>query len=134
VFTGIARDMTIWSARSSQLTAGEILLKVIHLPSKMGGSTASVQWSFASQVAREIDEQETARGHENMIVLRDFIMKSFDEGMTAATGFRGVRDDGRGMAGVQRPDSHAEILGVGEGGGGGKRPELPAAGVCLLPE
>ncbi len=89
VFTGAAGDMTIWAAHSSKLPAGEVLLAVVHLPSKMGGNSASVQWSFASQVAREIAQSETARGHENTIVVGDFNMNPFDEGMTAATGFQG---------------------------------------------
>ena len=90
VFTGTARDMTIWAARSSKLPAGEVLLAVVHLPSKMGSITSGDQLSFAIQVSREIAEQETARRHENTIVVGDFNMNPFEEGMTHVTGFHGL--------------------------------------------
>ena len=89
VFTGDARDMTIWAARSTKLPAGEVLLAVVHLPSKMGGNTSENQLILAGHVSREIVEQENDRRHQNTIVVGDFNMNPFDAGMTHVTGFHG---------------------------------------------
>ena len=67
----------------------DILLAALHLPSKLYWSGAS-QSGLCRSVADTIREFEERTGHRRTIVVGDFNMDPFEEGIVDATGFHGT--------------------------------------------
>jgi hypothetical protein len=65
------------------------LLTALHLPDKMSNSTAS-QSVNASQVATQLLETEVQRSIDRHLVIGDFNMNPFEEGMMKADGLHGT--------------------------------------------
>jgi endonuclease/exonuclease/phosphatase family metal-dependent hydrolase len=69
----------------------EILVIAVHLPSRLYVSTDE-QTPNAIRVSRKIDEFELQVSHSKTLVIGDFNMDPFDNGMIAADGLHGVSD------------------------------------------
>ncbi|MBW9148445.1 hypothetical protein K2F40_05585 [Clostridium sp. CM028] len=67
----------------------DILLFGVHLPSKLY-SKGQDQYSVAVKCNREIEKKEEEFGINNAIVIGDFNMNPFEDGMVSADGFHGV--------------------------------------------
>lgn len=85
-FTGLGREMAVWSLASSKLDPPEVLLAGIHLPSKAGGNQDVDQFSVVREVIEELAEIEDLRNHRQTILFGDFNMHPYDPAMTSATG------------------------------------------------
>lgn len=82
--------MAIWSVRAPKLDPPEALVVGVHLLSKAGGNTEADQLSVAMEVGKELIDVEDEREHRNTVVIGDFNMQPYDEGMTIVTGFHGL--------------------------------------------
>jgi hypothetical protein len=82
--------MAVWSILAPSLSPPEILLAGIHLPSKFGGASDTDQFSIAKEVAEELSRFEDRRRHRNTIVVGDFNMQPYDQGMTSVGALHGV--------------------------------------------
>lgn len=88
-FTGIGRDLVVWSLRATNVSKGEILLASVHLSSAVGGFNESDQATLAQEVVYELNQLEDRLGHRNTALVGDFNMNPYHDGMTSATGFHG---------------------------------------------
>lgn len=89
-FTGHGRYLAAWTLRAPTLTPPEALVVGVHLPSKAGGFSMTDQASVAMEVIKELTDVEDGREHRNTILIGDFNMRPYDEGMTLVTGFHGL--------------------------------------------
>ena len=71
----------------------DFTLVVVHLPSKREANDIDQQES-ARQVVTELQRVERDLGHQRSLVVGDFNMHPFDDGMVAASAFHGVMDRG----------------------------------------
>jgi endonuclease/exonuclease/phosphatase family metal-dependent hydrolase len=67
----------------------EVLLAVIHFPSKRYWSNDS-QSMECTELARRIVEEETRAGHQRTVLVGDFNMNPFESGMVGAAGLNSV--------------------------------------------
>lgn len=67
----------------------EILIFALHLPSKYAQETSDLNM-YTSQIIREFEQIEEERNISKSIVVGDFNMSPFDEGMISALGFNAV--------------------------------------------
>jgi hypothetical protein len=88
--TNQAGDVGICSVTSTLLPEKELLLAPVHLPSKWGGKSPAGQASVAIEVAEELADFESRRGHSNTVTFGDFNMNPFDAGMTMVTGMHAL--------------------------------------------
>ena len=86
----------------------ETLLAAVHLPSKLYMSEAS-QGFQAVELARDIEAVEDMQGHRRTVVIGDFNMNPFEDGMVAAGAMHAVssagvaKDASRTVAGREYP-------------------------------
>ena len=86
----------------------ELLISVVHLPSKLFSSEDS-QVFGATELARRIAETESEIGHRRTIIVGDFNMNPFEKGIIAASGLHAVmsrRIAARGSRTVQGKKYH----------------------------
>jgi hypothetical protein len=88
--TSLGREMAVWSIRAPKLSPPEALVAGVHMPSKAGGNTEADQLSVAIEVSKELVDIEDEHNHRNTLVIGDFNMQPYDEGMTMVTGFHGL--------------------------------------------
>jgi hypothetical protein len=89
---GLVDDEGGLSARLVKPPIGiEVLLIGVHLPSKLHMSDAE-QTLHATRVANFIRRVEEKSGNSNSLLLGDFNMDPFEDGMVAADGIHGVMD------------------------------------------
>ena len=75
-----------WTIREMQLPGLEsVTLVVVHLPDKGQASNAS-QFSLCCELATDIKSVESQVGHERTLVVGDFNMNPWEDGMLAANG------------------------------------------------
>lgn len=67
----------------------EVLLIAVHLPSKLH-RTEKEQLLYGTRVAEAIRDAEAAAGHSHSVVIGDFNMDPFEDGMIAAGSLHGV--------------------------------------------
>lgn len=67
----------------------ELLLVMVHLPSKMHSSVES-QRSECALLAKDVREREGLIGHSRTVVLGDFNVDPFEHGLVATDGFHAV--------------------------------------------
>lgn len=79
--------LAVWSVRTGSGSPPDVLIAVVPLPGKTGGTTSASQTLVAGSVAAELAEVENRRGHANAVVVGDFNMNPFDEGMTHFAAF-----------------------------------------------
>jgi exonuclease III len=84
------RHMAIWTLQSSKLEQPEILVAGIHLPSKTAGPNDADQIVAASDLVKELVEIEDRHAHRNTILVGDFNMNPYDDGMTSVAGVHGL--------------------------------------------
>lgn len=92
------------SVRSVVLPVGpDLLLAGVHLPGRVGyGRESGSTWAF--RLARAVREAEAQVGHQRTVVVGDFNMNPFDDGMVGIDGMHAVMDRGiasRGFRTVQ---------------------------------
>lgn len=83
----IERRMAIWSIKIGQPPG--ILLAVAHFVGKNYLSSAE-QGMLAQEMAKEINRIEETVGHERTLVVGDFNMNPFEDGLTSATSLHAV--------------------------------------------
>jgi exonuclease III len=84
------RDTLDTSFRRVQLSAGnDLLLVAMHLPSKLHMATAD-QSQICTRIARHIREEELKVGHMRTLVVGDFNMNPFEDGLVSSEGFHAV--------------------------------------------
>ena len=83
------KDDKYYSACKINGNGIDILLFGVHLPSKLY-SKGQDQYSVAVKCNREIEKKEEEFGINNTIVIGDFNMNPFEDGMVSADGFHGV--------------------------------------------
>jgi len=66
-----------------------ILLVAIHFPSKLHKSEAE-QYAYSRSVIKELERCENDIGHRHTIIVGDFNMNPFEEGLISADGFNAV--------------------------------------------
>lgn len=69
--------------------ADPLLLALVHLPSPMHYGPSD-QGAYARRIVRIIHDREATAGHDRTIVVGDFNMDPFDDGMILADTFHGV--------------------------------------------
>ncbi len=79
----------IW--RIVQSSGADFLLTLVHLPSKKHAKYLD-QHDAAQQVVAALKTVESQLGHQRSLVVGDFNMHPFDDGMVAANAFHGVMD------------------------------------------
>lgn len=67
----------------------EILLVAIHFPSKINWSSQD-QAQFSQRISQEIVNQERRIGHSRTVLVGDFNMNPFEDGMISGMGFNAV--------------------------------------------
>jgi endonuclease/exonuclease/phosphatase (EEP) superfamily protein YafD len=77
--------------RLKPLGVQEVLLAVLHLPSKRSWSEKS-QASECIRIADEIRDVEEVAGHQRTIVVGDFNMNPFESAMVSAIGMHAIMD------------------------------------------
>lgn len=89
-FLPAAREGESFSIRRAVLPdRKEFLLAALHLPSKRHWTTDS-QAALAIEIASEIRYVESAAGHQQTVLVGDFNMNPFKQGMLAANGFHAM--------------------------------------------
>jgi hypothetical protein len=97
IFTRFSRDFIPPVYEESRITmrqlrlpgATEILLAVVHFPSKLNWAPSS-QAAECSMLSRTIRDTETKIGHTRSVVVGDMNMNPFEEGLINASGLHGV--------------------------------------------
>lgn len=69
----------------------DFILALVHLPSKLYFNIDD-QSAYASEIIREIEQIEIELGHRRTIVVGDFNMNPFENGMVNASGFHAIMD------------------------------------------
>lgn len=72
-------------------TNREILIVATHMPSKLNYDDDDLR-GFAERSRKVIEKYELSVGHKNTIVVGDFNMNPFDEGLVSFNGFHSVMD------------------------------------------
>ena len=86
------RDNDYISIKEYSPASGRSLILVsVHLPSKLAMKTEE-QIFQAQRVRREIDRAEAACGHDRTVVVGDFNMHPFENGMVASDALHGIMD------------------------------------------
>jgi len=80
---------SIWHVRP--VLGEDFNLVVVHLPAKLSAGNLD-QHESARQVVTELQRVERELGHQRSLVIGDFNMHPFDDGMVAANAFHGVMD------------------------------------------
>lgn len=75
--------------RLSLPARSEILLSVVHLPSKLHWTTESQSFE-CGELARQIAAEEDKAGHQRTVLVGDFNMNPFEPGVVAAGGLHAV--------------------------------------------
>jgi Endonuclease/Exonuclease/phosphatase family. len=84
------RDTLDSSFRRVQLLVGnDLLLVAVHLPSKLYMAPAD-QSQICTRIARHVREEELKAGHMRTIVVGDFNMNPFEDGLVSSEGFHAV--------------------------------------------
>ena len=73
------------------LVGQSVLLGAVHLPSKLRQDSKDLPF-IASRVRKWVDEAEKQVGHERTILVGDFNMNPFEDGMVASDALHGVMD------------------------------------------
>jgi endonuclease/exonuclease/phosphatase family metal-dependent hydrolase len=89
-FRSSGGHLDIYSVCVPNLQPRQVLLAVVHLPSKAGGATPGSQLYAATTIADELAEEEDRRGHRNTVLVGDFNMNPFDPGMVSAGAIHGL--------------------------------------------
>lgn len=90
-FSGVGGNLASWTLTAPDVRpAGEIVLAGVHLPSKAGGMSDADQMAVAQEVVLGLIDEEDRRGHRNTVVVGDFNMHPYDEGMTSVAGFHAL--------------------------------------------
>lgn len=82
-------DNKYYSAFKIKRDEEELLLFAVHLPSKLKYGVED-QFSKATQCSREIQQKEEEFNVDNTIVIGDFNMNPFEQGMISSDGFHGT--------------------------------------------
>lgn len=85
----IIKESKYYSAFSIKDNSGIYLLFALHLPSRYHQESSDLSM-YASQVLREFEQLEGDRNTEKSIVVGDFNMNPFDDGMVSALSFNAV--------------------------------------------
>lgn len=80
---------SIWNIKPN--VGADFILVVLHLQSKMHAKRSD-QHASAQLVVTELQRVERELGHQRSLIIGDFNMHPFDEGMVAANAFHGVMD------------------------------------------
>lgn len=80
---------SIWQIEP--VLGADFILVVVHLPAKLNAEYLD-QHESARQVVIELQRVESELGHQRSLVIGDFNMHPFDDGMVAASAFHGVMD------------------------------------------
>lgn len=87
VFNDANQRLNLWELRTD---AGlPVLLGGVHLPSKVGWSPAD-QSGFAYRVTANLEEEEDRLPNRGTVVIGDFNMSPFDDGMIGGFGFHAL--------------------------------------------
>lgn len=89
-FTGLGRDLAIWTAKTDKLIPSEVFIAGVHLQSKFGGASDTDQALAANEVIEEIVDMEDNRNHRHTILVGDFNMNPYDPGMTSVAAVHGL--------------------------------------------
>ena len=88
-YSNPSRDLTIWNLTFGNADLNSLRVAVVHLPSKMGGMTPSAQAAVAAAIVGQIRWYEERERCENTIVMGDFNMNPYEDGMVLVPGFHG---------------------------------------------
>jgi exonuclease III len=81
---------SIW--RLHPATGADFTVVVVHLPSKLHARNDLDQHESAQKVIQELQRVELEVGDQSSLIIGDFNMHPFDDGMVAANAFHGVMD------------------------------------------
>jgi endonuclease/exonuclease/phosphatase family metal-dependent hydrolase len=88
IFTGIHGRLAVWSLLTPN-PPSNVLIAGVHLVSKMGGIGDADQALAANRVIEELYDVED-RYSQNTVLIGDFNMHPYDNGMTHVTGVHGL--------------------------------------------
>lgn len=85
----VIKESTYYSAFNIKGKDERYLIFALHLPSKYAQERSDLNM-YTSQILREFEQLEEERRTEKTIVVGDFNMNPFDDGMVSALGFNAV--------------------------------------------
>lgn len=85
----VVKESRYYSAFKLKHDEEQILIFALHLPSKYAQETSDLNM-YTSQIIREFEQIEEERKISRSLVVGDFNMSPFDEGMISALGFNAV--------------------------------------------